>query len=205
MNPLAGATVNTLYVVLLILGLIYALFLLFSGQLGGDADLGDGAGDFDVDAGPDLDAGAGDHALGAEGHPGISPISPLTIAIFITAFGASGLIARGLFLISERFSLVWAALGGVFATALVYVGFTYLFIKPQGSSEVRVAELAGLEAEVITPVPENGLGEIAVVAQGGRVTYAARAKGGAAIARSQVVRITRIVGGVAYVEPTKEE
>ena len=37
-----GATVNTLYLVLLILGLIYAVFLLVSGQIGGDMDLDSG-------------------------------------------------------------------------------------------------------------------------------------------------------------------
>jgi membrane protein implicated in regulation of membrane protease activity len=98
-------------------------------------------------------------------------------------------------------SLIWAALGGVIFSAVIYLGFTYIFIKPQGSSEVRVADLAGTTAEIITPIPENGLGEIAFVAQGGRVTYSARHYQNGKIARGTPVRIMRIVGGVAYVEP----
>ena len=186
-----GATVNTLYIVLLSLGLVYAIFLLVSGQIGGDVDL-------DADADIDIGADVGD------GQHGISPISPLTIATFISAFGATGLVATGLFSASERGSVVWAALGGVIISALVYIGFTYLFIKPQGSSEVKVSELRGHDAEVITPIPADGLGEIALVAQGGRVIYSARGKDGQAINRGTPVRITRVVGGIAYVEPETE-
>ncbi|HNT24849.1 MAG TPA: NfeD family protein [Anaerolineales bacterium] len=207
MDILSGATVSTLYLVLLILGLIYALFLLFSGQFGGgDADLGHG--DLDLGHGGmdhgDLHVPGGDHAAGGEDRTGLSPISPFTIAIFVTAFGATGLVARGLFQASERPSLIWATLGGLIVSTLAYIGFTYLFIKPQGSSEVRVADLVGIEAEVITPIPAGGLGEIALVAQGGRVTYSARTKDGAGLPAGQVVRILRILGGVAYVESIKE-
>lgn len=190
-----GATVNTLYLVLLILGLIYAIFLLVSGQIGGDMDL-----DADVDVDVDIDGGAD---IG-DGQHGISPISPLTISTFVSAFGASGLVATGLFSASERGSIIWAALGGVLVSALVYIGFTYLFIKPQGSSEVKVAELRGAIAEVITPIPDDGMGEIALVAQGGRVTYSARGKDGAAIARGTPVRVIRVTGGIAYVEKEAE-
>lgn len=194
-----GSGVNLLYLVLLILGLLYAVFLLISGQIGADGgDMGDHT--IDIGGGHDTDIQVGD-----ADHPhGLSPVSPLTIATFVTAFGATGLIATGLFNASDRISLLWAALGGVLFSALIYVGFTYLFIKPQGSSEVHIAELAGTVAEIITPIPENGLGEIAFVAQGGRVTYSARHAQNGKIDRGTPVRILRIVGGIAYVEPITE-
>ncbi len=202
MGFLENATVNTLYLVLLALGLIYALFLLFSGQLGGNGDVDiDAGGDIDLgmDADVDLSVDAGDI------QHGISPISPLTIATFVTAFGATGLVSTSLFNVSEQISIVWASLGGILFSVLVYLGFTYLFIKPQGSSEVRIAELSGRLAEVITPIPDGGIGEIAFIAQGGRVTFSARDKGGGKINRGVTVRIVRIVGGLAYVEPQIEE
>jgi len=194
-----GSGVNLLYLVLLVLGLLYAVVLLISGQIGAD---GGGEIDHSIEIG-------GGHAtdihLGDADHPhGLAPISPLTIATFVTAFGATGLIATGLFNASDRMSLLWAALGGVLFSALIYVGFTYLFIKPQGSSEVRVAEMAGTIAEIITPIPENGLGEIAFVAQGGRMTYSARHSHNGKIDRGTPVRILRVVGGIAYVEPIAE-
>jgi membrane protein implicated in regulation of membrane protease activity len=198
MDFLNSLTVNTLYIVLLAIGLVYAVFLLLSGQIGGEVAGGEGAGDLAGDLGAglagghDLDAQAGDH--------GISPISPLTISTFITAFGAIGLVAINLFNASERASVIWAVLGGFVFSLLVYVGFTYLFIKPQGSSEVRVAELAGHVAEVITPIPADGMGEVALTAQGGRVTYSARASNAQAIPRGASVKVVRITGGVAYVD-----
>jgi membrane protein implicated in regulation of membrane protease activity len=194
-----GSGVNLLYLVLLFLGLLYAIFLLISGQIGSD---GTDAihHDFEIGGGHDTDLHLGD-----ADHPhGLSPISPLTIATFVTAFGATGLIATGLFNASDRMSLLWAALGGVLFSVMIYVGFTYLFIKPQGSSEVRIADLAGTIAEIITPIPENGTGEIAFVAQGGRMTYSARNNQKGKIDRGTSVRILRIVGGIAYVEPIIE-
>jgi membrane-bound ClpP family serine protease len=88
---------------------------------------------------------------------------------------------------------------------LVYIGFTYLFIKPQGSSEVHLSDLSGHLAEVITPIPENGLGEVALVAQGGRVIFSARSNHGQKVDRGESVKVTRISGGVAYVEPVADE
>lgn len=197
MDFLNTLTVNTIYLVLLILGLIYAVFLLVSGQIGGGesgVDLGH-APHFGMDGGHDIhvDGGATEH--------GISPISPLTIATFITAFGAIGLVSTNLFSASDRVSVIWASLGGLVFSFLVYIGFTYLFIKPQGSSEVRVSELTGHTAEVITPIPENGLGEVALIAQGGRVTFSARSSNGSKVDRGMPVKVTRITGGVVYVEP----
>lgn len=202
MDILNNATVTTLYLVLLGLGVVYALFLLFSGQLAGDGHMDFGSGD----AGVDLDGGV-EHGLAADGDSqhGISPISPLTVSTFITAFGAVGLISRHLFNVSDRFSLVWASLGGLIFSILIYVGFTYLFIKPQGSSEVRLAEQSGKIAEVITPIPKDGIGEIAFIAQGGRVTYSARSRDETEIRRGQAVRIVQIVGGVATVEPVDQK
>jgi membrane protein implicated in regulation of membrane protease activity len=201
MNFLENATVTTLYFVLIALGMIYALFLLITGQFGSDGDFGGDGGDFDFDLDADVDVGID----GGDTSGGISPVSPLTIATFITAFGATGLVAMGLFEVTERSSILWATGGGVLFSVLTYLGFTYLLIKPQGSSEVRIAEVVGSHAEVLTPIPEDGLGEIAFVAQGGRVTYSARSVNKEKIARGMTVRITRVVGGVAYVEPFVEE
>jgi hypothetical protein len=201
MNLLSTLTINVLYLVLLILGLVYAVFLLIGGHLGG-GDFDSGSPDLHMDTGIHIDTGAGAHAGGDTQH-GISPISPLTIATFITAFGATGLVAINLFSASEKGSLIWATLGGVIFSVSAYIGFTYLFIKPQGSSDVKVAELAGTMAEVITPIPAGGMGEVAFVAQGGRLTSSARDINDGAIDRGAAVKIVRIVSGVAYVEVIK--
>ena len=94
-------------------------------------------------------------------------LSPITIASFVTAFGAFGLIALGLFNASTRASLAWAAVGGLIVAVIAHFAFGYFLIAPQGSSEVRLRDIVGSEAEVITPIPADSVGEIAFVAQGG--------------------------------------
>ena len=74
-----------------------------------------------------------------------------------------------------------------------------VFRHTQSSSESHVADLIGAEANVITPIPENGVGEIAYVVGGTRYTAPARAENGAAVANGQTVKITRIVGTQFYV------
>jgi hypothetical protein len=62
-----------------------------------------------------------------------------------------------------------------------------------------VARLAGSEANVITPIPENGVGEIAYVVGGTRYSAPARTENGAAVANGKTVKIIRIVGTQFYV------
>jgi len=75
-----------------------------------------------------------------------------------------------------------------------------MFEKTQSSSESKIATVAGMLASIITPIPENGVGEIAYVQSGSRYTAPARSEGGKAIANGQTVRITRIVGTQFFVE-----
>ena len=84
---------------------------------------------------------------------------------------------------------------------LVFWLFNAMFRKTQSSSESRVADLIGQTAAIVTPIPENGVGEIAYVQGGTRYTAPARAEKGGAIAAGKTVKITRIVGTQFYVEP----
>jgi membrane protein implicated in regulation of membrane protease activity len=81
--------------------------------------------------------------------------------------------------------------------------FNSLFQKTQASSEGRVAALVGQEASIITPIPANGVGEIAYVQGGTRYSAPARAEGNVAISAGVPVKITRIVGTQFYVEVAK--
>ncbi len=55
--------------------------------------------------------------------------------------------------------------------------------------------------EVITPVPEGGVGEISYVAKGTRMSSPARSIDGKPIARAAMVKIVRITGTTYYVKP----
>jgi predicted lipid-binding transport protein (Tim44 family) len=96
-------------------------------------------------------------------------------------------------------SLLAALFGGFLMGIAAQVFFMYI-LSPTISSEVLQAQLIGQVAEITTPIPANGVGQIAFVAQGSRVTYSARATSeGESVIRGTPVRIERIVGGMAYV------
>ena len=64
----------------------------------------------------------------------------------------------------------------------------------------NVAQLIGQPAAIITPIPENGVGEISYVQFGSRYTAPARNDAKGPIANGQTVRIKRIVGTQFFVE-----
>ncbi len=75
-----------------------------------------------------------------------------------------------------------------------------LFRKTQSSSESKVGTLEGAVGHIITPIPLNGVGEIAYVQAGSRYTAPARETTGVAVASGATVKIVRIVGSQFYVK-----
>jgi len=183
-----------IYAICFGVGLLFTLVSAVAGHLfGGGHDM----------HGADL--GTGGHAEAGFDHtgmPGMSAFSPTSIASFITAFGGFGLILSRL----EATKSVWisaplAAIGGLGVAAGVVGFFGMVFHKTQSSSESRIGSLIGSVATTLSPIPENGVGEIAYVQAGSRYTAPARAEGGTAIAGGRTVRIKRVVGTQFYVEP----
>jgi hypothetical protein len=208
MGELVGfSTLNCIYFALLGIGVIYAVIILITGGLhdvdvpGLDIDIGemDLGGHHLPEVPVHLDL---DHAPSFDhGDVGVPSLSPITIASFVTAFGSFGLLAVYLFNVSAKFSLLWAAGGGLVVAIIAHFAFGYFLIAPQGSSEVTARDIIGLTAEVITPIPADGLGQVAFVAQGRRVTFSARSAGGVPVAKSTFVSIQSFTGSVAVVRP----
>jgi hypothetical protein len=198
---LTSLGLTLLYLALLGIGILYAVVILVGGALHDIHLPGIHLPDVHIgghDIGPvHLDAGVG------ASHPEtqVPSLSPITVASFVTAFGAFGLIALGLFDTTARWSLAWAAVGGLVVAVIAHFAFGYFLIAPQGSSEVKMKDIVGAVAEVITPIPADSVGEVAFVAQGGRMTYTAKSASGISIARGTTVVIEKIVGGVAVVRP----
>jgi membrane protein implicated in regulation of membrane protease activity len=178
-----------IYGICLVVGLIFTLFsVLFGHFFGGHAGHMEGSGGH-VEVGAD-----------SSDAPGISIFSPTIIASFITAFGGFGLIFSQFHKtnpteISAPLSLV----GGLVVAAGMLVFLRSVFHHTQSSSESHVARLIGAEANVITPIPENGVGEIAYVVGGTRYSAPARAENNASVPTGKTVKITRIVGTQFYV------
>jgi membrane-bound ClpP family serine protease len=151
------------------------------------------------------DVGTGGHAeagFDSSGLPGISFFSPTVLACFVTAFGACGLVLSRI----PATQSVWvsapiSALAGLVMASVAFFIFNYLFKQTQGSSESRVSSLVGQTASILTPIPADGVGEIAYVQGGSRYTAPARTEDGTAISAGKGVRIKRIIGSQFYVEP----
>ncbi|HEU5069630.1 MAG TPA: NfeD family protein [Verrucomicrobiae bacterium] len=180
-----------IYAICLVVGLLFTLVSAIAGHFFGGHDGGD------VGTGGHAEAGFDDSGI-----PGISFFSPLVLASFLTAFGGFGIIfsdikATQSVWISAPLSIACAV---CFAFAVVWV-FNVVFTRAQSSSESRVATLVGQTASVISPIPEQGVGEIAYVQGGTRYTAPARTETGQPITGGRPVKITRIVGTQFYVEP----
>lgn len=176
------------YLGCLVLGLVFAVASAFFGHL-----FGHGHGD--VGAGGHAGAGA-DHS----GIPGLSAFSPTTICAFVTAFGGFGLIFTRI----PATASVWvstplALLGGLLVGMGTLWFFGLMFHYTQSSSEGRSAEMVGRTATVITPIPVDGVGEIAYVQGGSRYTAPAREQHGKSVASGQTVKVTRIAESQFYV------
>lgn len=179
-----------IYTACLTLGLLFAIISAFAGHLFGGHDGGD------VGTGGHAEAGY-DHS----GVPGVSFFSPTVLACFVTAFGACGLILMHV----ESTRNVWinapiSAVAGAIMAFCALLLFNWMFSKTSSSSESRVASLMGLTASIVTPIPANGVGEIAYVQGGSRYTAPARTETGVPVPAGKPVRITRVVGTQYYVE-----
>lgn len=183
------------------------------GEVGADTDLGGhvevGAGDLDAGGDVDLDAGGQEVAHAGPGageavDQGVvhfSPLSPIVIAMFLTAFGGAGLITSGPLGLKPLVSVPLSVVAGFAVGALTFLLFYKLVQATQASSEAAVAGLVGLEAEVTVPIPRDGTGEIAYVARGTRYTAPARSAEGITLAAHTPVVIRRIAGNTFFVAP----
>ena len=183
---------SLVYAVCFGVGLLFAVVSAFLGHLFGGHDVPS-----DIGTGGHAEAGFQD-----TGMPGLSPSSPTTITAFLTAFGGMGLIFSKLEATrSPWISAPLALLGALIIAAGVVWLFGTVFHKMDSSSESHVATLVGMSATVITPIPSNGVGEIAYVQAGTRYSAPARDERGAPVANGQTVKIVRIVGTQFYVSP----
>ncbi|MCX6924735.1 MAG: hypothetical protein NT154_16205 [Verrucomicrobia bacterium] len=180
------------YAVCFGVGLLFAIVSAFLGHLFGGHDA-------------HVDVGTGGHAEAGfqdTGMPGLSPFSPTTITAFLTAFGGLGLIFSKIEVTrSPWISAPLALMGALIIAAGVVSLFGTLFHKVDSSSESHVATLVGMSATVITPIPADGMGEIAYVQAGTRYSAPARNERGTPVAGGQTVKIVRVVGSQFYVAP----
>jgi membrane protein implicated in regulation of membrane protease activity len=129
--------------------------------------------------------------------------SPLALATLFASIGGFGLIARWGIGTSDPMSLAVA----VPAALLTAYGVTYVSWRlvrgSSGSSQIRLDDLKGLSAEVITPIPARGVGEIVALVRGQRYTAPARSENEQPIARGVLVTIREFAGATVIVVPPR--
>jgi membrane protein implicated in regulation of membrane protease activity len=196
-------TLNCVYFALFFVGVGYAIFIVITGGLSHidmpdvhvDVPHVDLPGHVDI-PGAHVDIGGPDLPIHGIDAPDVhvSPLSPITIASFVTTFGGIGVLSTQFFDVDPRLSLVFATVGGLIVSGLMFLFYSQVLIRSQGSSEVRRSELIGLEAEVTVPIGENATGQVTYETKAGRMSSMARSLDGQPIRRGQFVQIVRFVG-----------
>ena len=178
------SSLNCIYLAMVIAGLIYAIGLLLLGEFGGDADGGDADGGVDGD---------------------IQIFSPITGATFVTVFGATGLICTIGFGMDPRLSQIVAAFVGAVVSLLVAFVYSQVLIEMQGTTEIRQADMIGIQAEVSTPIPAQGTGEVRFILNNERLSRPARSRDRTAIPRGATVIIERTAADSVIVSPQESD
>lgn len=180
------------YFVCFFLGLGFAVLSgLLSGVFTGHAEAHFGPGH--VDGGGALD---GTHSAGDVQY---SPLSPVTIAMFIATFGGVGILLKKMGT-PAIVHIPAAALAALVVGGLVSILFYKIMVATQASSHARSNEAVGTDAEVTIPIPNQGLGEVAYTLRGSRYTNPARTEDGKELPAHAVVKIVKQVGTTFVVQ-----
>jgi membrane protein implicated in regulation of membrane protease activity len=198
-------TIFHFYLIFFLLGIGYAVVAVLMGQIVGGH--GDGHGEAAGSHGGGTNhSPSGEHPAGhspagdvsAESMPTMSPLSPVTIATFATAFGGTGMVLDRIGLPGFLSVLASTAAGGMIAAAVFYL-FYRVFRITQSTSGVSARQAIGREAEVIVTIPEKGVGEIAYVLGGRRFNAPARTEDGSGLHSRSLVVIVGRTGAVLVV------
>jgi membrane protein implicated in regulation of membrane protease activity len=210
------------YIGLAAVGCLYVVFAAMLGHLG-DSGGQDAGGHDHAGGGPDgghdgahdgaHDAGhfEGHYGLDGSGHGEAAAhtaggatfhfpfFSPLALATLAASIGGYGLLAKFGFGAADLPSLLVAVPAALVTSYAVTYGAFQLAMSSRGSSAIRNADLAGAFGEVLTPIPEGGVGEVAAMVGGQRFTAPAREAEGKAVQRGVGVTVLRMMGSTLVV------
>ena len=188
---------ETVYLICFFVGLGFAILSgLLAGVFTGGADMGGEVG------GPDADIGDAGVNIG-DGSVHFSPLSPVTIAMFIATFGGSGYIFSKVLGWPLLFNLPAATVSGFLLAAIVFYLFYKLFQATQASSQPRVDEVVGKEAQITVPIPNHGVGQIAYSIGGMRYSNSAQTADGKELPVNMIVKVVKRVGNTFIVEKSQ--
>ncbi|BBH24500.1 hypothetical protein Back11_58450 [Paenibacillus baekrokdamisoli] len=165
---------ETLYLVLFLIGLVFAIVTLFVGDI------------FHL------------HFDASGGH--LPFFSPTTIASFITVFGGLGYFLMK----NTELSQFLIAVIAIAAALAASTGMFLLVVVPLQAANHSTAksskELIGGRAEVITSIVSTSRGEIIYEQGGTRLSAPAKSRHGETILQGEYVRVVEELGGTFVVE-----
>lgn len=146
----------------------------------------------------------GDHAIEAAHEVAIgehpSPFSLRVISLFLTAFGATGAIAR----LAGAGNLAASAAGTAGGAVVGFAGYKLIafFMRQQATSLTEAEDLVGAIGHVSVAIPPGGVGQVHVTVHEKRLYPMARAAAaaGGGIEEGARVKIVSSTGNTVYVE-----
>jgi len=180
----AGFSAFAIFLAIASIGFLFLLASFAFGELFGHGDL----------AGHDADLHGGD--VHGDVH-GVSFFSTRVLSVFVTAFGGFGAIGIHL---GYRIEVATAVglVGGVIFGGLIYLFASFLYSQ-QASSDIRVSELVGRNAQVSVAIPKGGVGQVRCALGESVVEKIAQAKDGGEIPLNASVKIDAVLGETVVV------
>jgi membrane protein implicated in regulation of membrane protease activity len=193
------------YIVLATLGAGYVLVSMLLGHVAdfGSTHAGSAGATHSASEGYGVDHSGHGQATAGDGGPAgfqFPFFSPLALATFFAAVGGLGLIASFGFELRDAKSLLVALPGAFVITYLVTWAAWRLASGSRGTSTILPGQLAGVPAEILTPIPRDGVGEAAAQVAGQRFTAPAREVDGNEVPRGAAVTVVRLSGSTLVVK-----
>lgn len=182
------------YLIVFALGLGWVALGLILGGLGSMVEL---VHDVAVDITSAGEAGA--DSWGAQ-QVGLSPFSPLMLAVFGMLFGVTGMALTAFTQLHVLAALGITLVVAVALDAAVYAGLIQFLVKSQASSLADQGEAVGSYATVATRVAPGMTGSINYEVAGRRAVASARSADARTHEAGDVVLITSMTGGIAHVK-----
>lgn len=181
------------YSIVFAIGLVWVLLGIL---LGGLSDMLELVHDVAVDVG-----NAGEGGADTWGHQqvGLSPVSPLMLAVFGILFGVTGMTLTAFTGLGLGTTLMATLLVSAVIDAGVYWAILNFFVKSQSSSLASTGEAVGGVATIATRVAPGMTGSINYEAAGRRAVASARSADERTHEPGDVVRIVSMEGGIARV------
>lgn len=166
---------ETIYIVCLVCGILYALATLIFGHVGGD--------------------------WMSHGHFHLPVLQPILLVSGATAFGAAGYLLNRFTSLSDLMVLGLAIVIGIGLAVASYFLWVEPMSKAENSTGYAMSQLGGKLGEVSTTIPANGLGEVLVKMVSGTTFHMAATLDGVPIREGSRVVVVEVRDHVLYVTP----